>query len=129
MSAQATLPAHSERRRSVRVPIRLVLIICGDDGRLQEQTHTFSLNAHGVLVPLTATVTIGQRLVIQNPENWAERNGHVASIGRCYAGRTEVGIEFSEPSPDFWLIDTSSAHVHEERPGVSVLATGETTRR
>jgi hypothetical protein len=55
-------------------------------------------------------VTIGQRLVIQNPENWTERDGRVTRLGRCYAGRTEVGIEFSEPTPDFWLIRTDSKH-------------------
>ncbi len=42
-------------------------------------------------------------LMIQNPENWAERRGRVTRVGRCYAGRTEVGIEFTEPAPDFWF--------------------------
>jgi len=95
-------PACVERRRSTRLPIRLTLMICSDG--LQEQTSTFSLNAHGVLVSLAATVTIGQRLIIQNPENWAKRAGRVTRVGRRYAGRTEVGIEFLEPAPDFWLI-------------------------
>jgi hypothetical protein len=112
MSTQAALPAYSERRRSTRLPIRLALIVCGDGGRLQEQTRTFSLNAHGVLVALAATVTIGQRLIIQNPENWAEREGRVTHVGRSYAGRTEVGIEFSEPAPDFWLIGAGSKNGH-----------------
>jgi hypothetical protein len=111
MSTQAARPAYFERRRSTRLPIRLARIVCGDGGRLQEQTCTFSLNAHGVLVALAATVTIGQRLIIQNPENWAERDGRVTRLGRCYAGRTEVGIEFTEPAPDFWLMRTSSKHV------------------
>jgi hypothetical protein len=107
MSTQAARAAFFERRRSTRLFIRLALIVCGEGGRLQEQTCTFSLNAHGVLVPLAATVTIGQRLIIQNPENWAERDGRVTHVGRCYAGRTEVGIEFSEPAPDFWLLRAS----------------------
>ena len=63
-----------------------------------------SLNTQGILVALAATVTVGQRLVIQNSENWAERSGRVARVDRCYAGRTEVGIEFTEPAPDFWLV-------------------------
>ena len=101
-----------ERRRSTRVPIRLALIVCGDNGRLQEETCTLSLSAHGVLVALAAKVTIGQRLIIHNPENWAERRGRVTSFGRCYAGRTEVGIEFMGSAPDFWLIRASSKHGH-----------------
>lgn len=110
MFTQSALPARSERRRSTRVPIRLMLIICGDQGRLQEQTSTLSLNAHGILVALAATVAIGQRLIIRNPENWAERDGRITRLGRRYAGRTEVGIEFAKPAPDFWLIDTNSEH-------------------
>jgi hypothetical protein len=112
MSTQAARPAYVERRRSTRLPVRLALIVCGDAGQFQEQTCTSSLNAHGVLVALAATVKIGQMLIIQNPENWAEREGRVTSIGRCYAGRTEVGIEFSEPAPDFWLIGSSLTPTH-----------------
>jgi hypothetical protein len=110
MSTEAVHAAYVERRRSTRVPIRLALVVCGDNGRLQEETCTLSLNAHGILVALTAKVTIGQRLIIHNPENWAERRGRVTSLGRCYAGRTEVGIEFTESAPDFWLIRASSKH-------------------
>ncbi len=101
-----------ERRRSTRVPIHVSLVVRGDG--LQEQTSTFSINTHGVLVALVATVTVGQRLVIQNPNNWAERNGRVTRIGRSYAGRTEVGIEFAEPAPDFWLMRTDSKHAQVE---------------
>jgi hypothetical protein len=104
MSTEAAHTAYVERRRSTRLSIRLALIVCGDAGGFQEQTCTYSLNVHGVLVPLAAAVKIGQMLIIQNPENWAERRGRVTSLGRCYAGRTEVGIEFLKPAPDFWLI-------------------------
>jgi hypothetical protein len=103
MQASATA-ARIERRRSTRLPVRLEVIICSEEGRFQEQTHTSSLNIHGVLVVLAAQVAIGDSLIIQNPENWSERGGRVIRLGRCYAGRTEVGIEFMEPDPDFWLI-------------------------
>ena len=53
-------------------------------------------------------------LIIQNPENWAERRGRVRRVGLCYAGRTEVGIEFTEPAPDFWLIPTASERMNVE---------------
>jgi hypothetical protein len=96
--------ASIERRRSSRIPVRWLLIICGEAGRFQEQTRTSSINTHGILVDLARAVTVGERLTIQNPENWAERGGRVARLGRCYAGRTEVGIEFTEPAPHFWLI-------------------------
>lgn len=108
MATQPASVVYMERRRSTRLPIRLALVICGDGPVPQEETCTLSLNAHGILVALATMVTIGQRLTIQNPENWAERDGRVIRLGRCYAGRTEVGIEFSEPAPDFWLIRGTS---------------------
>jgi hypothetical protein len=110
MSATAAA-AYVERRRSPRIPVRLAIIVCEDSGPFQEQTCISSLNAHGVLVPLAAPVTVGQRLVIQNPENWAERSGRVTRVGRCYGGRTEVGIEFTGPAPDFWLIPSSPKRI------------------
>ena len=101
-----------ERRRSTRFPVHFALKVCGNEGRLQEETCTLSINAHGVLIALASRVTVGQILMIHNPENWAERGVRVTRVGRCYAGRTEVGLEFTEPSPDFWLIRTSSKHAH-----------------
>jgi hypothetical protein len=116
MSTQPSRAAYLERRRSARLPIRLALIVCGEgygqEGKWQEQTCSFSLNAHGVLVALAAPMTVGQTIVIQNPENWAETGGRVSRLGQCYAGRTEVGIEFTEPAPDFWLIRASFARAH-----------------
>lgn len=100
-------PQYLERRRSERISVRLPLVI-SDGGRLNEPTCTLSLSRHGILVPLAARVAIGQRLVVHNPENWAERHARVTSLGRHYAGRTEVGLEFTAPAPDFWLIDTTS---------------------
>jgi len=109
--AAAGAAARIERRRSIRLPIRVAVVVCGDGARFQEETCTSWLNAHGTLIHLAASVTIGQKLVIQNPENWAERGGRVTHIGLSYAGRTEVGIEFTEPVPDFWLIPAGSKRV------------------
>jgi hypothetical protein len=109
MSTQAAsgVAAQMERRRSTRLPIRIVVIVCGNERRFQEHTCTSSLNTHGALIALAASVTIGQRLVFQNPENWAERYCRVIRLGRCHEGRTEIGVEFTEPAPDFWHIPSS----------------------
>jgi len=114
MSTQAASGAavQIERRRSTRLPIRMVVIVCGDACRFQEHTCTSSLNAHGALIALAASVTIGQRLVFQNPENWAERYCRVIRLGPTYEDRREVGVEFTEPLPDFWHIPASSKVIH-----------------
>lgn len=103
----AAFAAFRERRRSTRLPIRATLVVCGDGIRFREETRTFSVNTHGALIALRANVTIGQKLIIHNPENWAERGARVTRIGACYAEGTEVSIEFIEPASDFWLIRTS----------------------
>ena len=107
MASQATARAldHAERRRSPRLPVNVTLIVCGqsaDNQQFQEQTFTLSINAHGALVPLAAHVSLGQRLVLMNPQTWNERSGRVTRLGSADGGRTQVGIEFSEPSLEFW---------------------------
>ena len=109
----ATARAVVERRRSTRISVQLPLVVCGEAG-LREQTCIFCLNTHGMLVALAASVTIGQRLILHNPENWAERSGRVARVGRLNAGRTEVGIEFTERAPDFWLLPAGPKRVEIE---------------
>jgi hypothetical protein len=113
MSAHAAsgTAARIERRRSARLSVRWAIIVSDEAGGFQEQTRTSSLNTHGVLVALAARVTLGGRLIIRNPENWAERGGRVTRLGRRYAGRSEVGIEFTEPAPNFWLITNGSQRV------------------
>jgi hypothetical protein len=107
MASQATARAldHAERRRSPRLPVNVTLIVCGqsvDSQQFQEQTSTLCINAHGALVSLAAHVSLGQRLVLMNPQTWNERSGRVTRFGSADGGRTLVGIEFSEPSPEFW---------------------------
>jgi hypothetical protein len=107
MTSQATAFALdlAERRRSSRLHIRVALVICGQSPEqqyFQEETSTLSINAHGALVPLATEVTLGQRLLILNPQTWNERAGRVTRLGALAGGRTEVGIEFPEAAPEFW---------------------------
>jgi hypothetical protein len=107
MTSQATACAVdlAERRRSSRLYIRVALVVCGQSPEqqyFQEETTTLSINAHGALVPLATEVTLGQRLLILNPQTWNERAGRVTRLGALEGGRTEVGIEFPEAAPEFW---------------------------
>jgi hypothetical protein len=75
-----------------------------DRQSFQEETFTVTVSAHGALLMLATQVRLGQKLLLLNPANWDEREGRVAYRGPVHAGLAQVGIEFTQPSPDFWPI-------------------------
>jgi hypothetical protein len=86
MPSQATARALdlAERRRSSRLPVKVTLVVCGqspEKQHFQEETSTLSINAHGALVALATEVTLGQRLLLLNPQTWNERAGRVTRLG------------------------------------------------
>lgn len=102
--------AQAEQRRSERVLLDVPVVIRGessDQRPFQEETFTVTVSAHGALLMLATQVFLGQRLLLLNPANWDEREGRVAYRGRVHAGLAQVGIEFAQPSPDFWPISSA----------------------
>jgi|SRR5580704_3765235 hypothetical protein len=96
----------SERRRSVRVHIEMPVLVRGKNGDLPfaEEAYTVSVNAHGCMVRLAAKLTRGQELAIVNPKTVEELPCTVTFVGLKDSGKTEIGLEFIEPSPLFWRI-------------------------
>ena len=96
----------ADRRRSHRVQIIMPVVIRGKNGQsaFTEETHTASVNAHGCMVRLAAKLVRGQELSIVNPRTVEELACTVTFVGQKDAGKTEVGLEFVEPSPLFWRI-------------------------
>jgi hypothetical protein len=83
------------------------IVITGDrpnGHRFSEETFTSVVNAHGARIVLGEVVTRGQLVTIRNVKSGEELQGEVAEIGESHAGKSEVGIEFLEPSPRFWRI-------------------------
>jgi hypothetical protein len=95
-----------ERRRSHRVHIAMPVLVRGKKGTqpFEEQTMTISVNAHGCMVRLATPVTRNQGVSIVNTKTAEELPCTVTFLGPKESGRTEVGIEFAEPSPVFWRI-------------------------
>ncbi|HEX4642692.1 MAG TPA: hypothetical protein VH161_04465, partial [Candidatus Acidoferrales bacterium] len=62
------------------------------------------VNVHGALVLLAGKVTKGQKLALTNRATQLEQECRVASIGAQSGGKTQIGVEFLQPSPDFWRI-------------------------
>jgi hypothetical protein len=96
----------SERRRTQRVQIAMPVIVRGKTGtqNFEEETFTVAVNANGCMVRMTNRVARAQQISIVNPKTAEELPCNVTFIGQKDAGKMEVGIEFSEPSPLFWRI-------------------------
>src|SRR4029077_18613708 len=92
-----------------RIILDVPLVIRGeaaDKKAFQAETFTLIVNAHGAQLMLEMKVTLGQKLVVINPENWNECEGKLAYVGPPYAGLARVGIEFTPPAPEFWSVSS-----------------------
>jgi hypothetical protein len=101
------MPTAIAERRSQRIPLDVPLVIKGrTDGErdFREETFTLSASAHGVLLSLKTSVSVGQKVQLFNRRNWDELQGHVVYVGLPHAGLTRVGIEFEQPALDFWSL-------------------------
>jgi hypothetical protein len=111
----------SDRRRSQRLLQFVPLVVRGQlagSKTFWEDTFTADISAHGALLILAAKVGVGQKLVLMNPQNWQEEDVRVARLGSFDGTRTQVGIEFMQPAPDFWPADATTNH-----PGHHLLGT------
>ncbi|MGH9714414.1 MAG: hypothetical protein ACRD5M_14040 [Candidatus Acidiferrales bacterium] len=76
------------------------------DGKtFQEDTRTLVVNAHGALISLAAPVAAGQVLSVANNATRQVQDSRVVHVGTTQGGKTQMGIEFSKPTPRFWQID------------------------
>lgn len=105
-ATQPTMTENSERRRSHRVFIAMPILVRGKHAGqpFQEETQTISVSAHGGLLRVAAKLVRGQAISIVNAKTAEELPCTVTSLGQKENGKTEVGVEFTEPSPLFWRI-------------------------
>jgi hypothetical protein len=97
-----------ERRRSERSPLGLPVDVRGtslDMRPFQEGTVTRSVSAHGALVELATTVTLGQTLFLRNRQTQDEAQAWVARLGTPRGAGAQVGVEFVRPHQDFWSVE------------------------
>lgn len=107
MSTQANGVTGVNRRRSQRVMLRMPILVIAraqDGQHVSETTFTLVVNAHGALIHLSLGVKEGQRLIIRHAETGEEQFVRVVRTGTAQDGKTEVGIEFLRPAPNFWKI-------------------------
>lgn len=96
------------RRRSQRVILTLGIIVRSEEGpntaQFEEETSTLVVNSHGALILLARKVEKGQKLRLINRATREEQICRVASLGLATGSKTQIGVEFLKPSPDFWHI-------------------------
>jgi hypothetical protein len=104
-------PLEAERRRSQRMPLDVSVVVRGESANsqpFQEETFTTSVSAHGALLMLASKVTLGQTLLVWNPQTNNEKPARVTRFGTLYGGIAQVGVEFPEPAAEFWPVDVPS---------------------
>ncbi len=95
----------SHLRRSQRVPAPLPVVVQGkltDETAFVDPTRAIVLSAHGCLITLSASVRLGERLILRNIANREEQDCRVVYLGEKQGGRTEVGLCFKTAAPQFW---------------------------
>jgi hypothetical protein len=95
------------RRRSQRIFMSVHVRVRGTDvnGKtFEEQTETVAVNAHGALVLLDIPVEVGQSLSLWHRSTREEVDSGVVFVGTKQAGKTQIGIQFLNPSPRFWRV-------------------------
>lgn len=103
--AEAKVVTRKERRRSDRFPLALSLTVRGVSLNMrpfQEETFTLSVSAHGALLALNTTVTLGQTLFVTNPQTQDKIGAWVTRFGSPRGPLVPVGIEFARPDGHFW---------------------------
>ena len=95
-----------QSRRTHRVQIAIPVLVRGKNGNLpfEEATQTITVNAQGCMLLLATRVVQNQQLSLVNPKTAEELPSSVVSLGKHEAGKAQVGVAFSEPSPLFWRI-------------------------
>lgn len=108
----------SNRRKSHRILMPIAVRVSGYDelgATFKENTHTISISPLGALILISASVRLGQRLVLSNIRTKALVECIVAHKGGRQDGGREVGVQFGLPHPTFWGVtfppsDWSSQH-------------------
>jgi hypothetical protein len=95
------------QRRSKRlklvVPVE-VIAFKGESEAFREATEMLSVNAHGGLMVLEASVQPGQTLRLVNQRTTEQQDCRVVSVGSVQGGKSAVGVEFVNPAANFWQI-------------------------
>ncbi len=108
MSQQVTqVESGAKQRRSQRVVLTVPVLVQSEAEGGQsvlEEAQTLIVNAHGALIALAMNVEIQQPLLLKNQKSQDQEPCKVVYVGPAVNGKTQVGVEFTQPVPHFWHI-------------------------
>jgi hypothetical protein len=118
-------PRPSDRRRSERVLLHVPVVVrteTMEGKRVQEETHTLVVSAHGGLLTLKMEVVPGQPMLLFNPKTGQEQKCRVVRVDNPPGGALAVAFEFETPAPNFWPVvfppaDWGAARSGDVSPG------------
>jgi hypothetical protein len=127
------MPEREDRRRGSRVALATPVFVYGWllNEPFSENTETLNVSAVGGLIQLSAIVIPLQELILTNLKTNKDLPCRVARSIRSGDGKTLVGVDFLQPSPNFWQIDFVSnsprsfiemSLTHTFRPTVDVIS-------
>ena len=114
----------SERRRTVRVSLRIPLTVHGQHSSGEDfylKAYTLSISADGALLVLDAQLTPGQTFVLTNEVTRQSVECRVASSRQGRDGKHCVGVGFVDPGTNFWHMVFPKAGM---RPATRAARTG-----
>jgi hypothetical protein len=97
----------ANQRRSQRVLVAIPVVISGNHENglaFTERTTTAVVSAHGALILLYEPTRMGQTLQLKNLATGEQLSCTVVDMNPGQGGASEIGVEFSAPSPRFWRV-------------------------
>jgi hypothetical protein len=87
----------------LQVPV--VVQVNGRDGKkVEEETQTSVVNAHGGLIKLQMEIKTGQPILLINPKTKVQQSCRVVRVETSLGGQSAVAFEFDQPAPQFWPV-------------------------
>jgi len=100
-------PNPANRRRSERVVLQIPVVVratARDGKKVEEETQTSVVNAHGGLIKLRMEIKTGQPILLINAKTKMEQSCRVVRVETSVGGQSAVAFEFDRPAPQFWPI-------------------------
>jgi hypothetical protein len=113
------------QRRSQRVMLGVRILVSGQresGAAFAEDTVTVIVNAHGAMIQLRESVRRAQMLNVRNAATGEELVCKVVDVSAGSIGVPEVGVEFTEPNPQFWRVSFPPADWNPRSPEAKRLS-------